>query len=109
MTLSTVDNIVTLNLCLGNEAGARNALIAGLAKEASRSSAIAILQPPSHPPCKSVYCTDMERLRADLRSDPAVISELRKYGRILPFKVNATAKFSAPLTPHSAPTTSVTA
>lgn len=101
MTLTDVDHLVTLNLCLGSEAGARNVLIKALQSENLRSAVIALLQLPSHPPCKSTFCTDMKQLRTKLRSDPAVLSELGKHGRILPFRVNETARFGTKPTPQA--------
>ncbi|MFL6760221.1 hypothetical protein [Sphingomonas sp.] len=93
MTLADVDSIVSLELCLGKEDAARGILVKALAAEENRTAAIGMLQMQASPPCKSGYCADMRQRWTQLQSDPQVLSELRKYGRVLPFKVNEAAQF----------------
>lgn len=95
MTLHDVGNILNLELCLGKEDAARVFLIKAMAAEETRNAAIGELQMSANPPCKSSYCTDMWRRWAKLQADPRVQSELRKYGRVLPFRVNEAAQFGA--------------
>ncbi len=93
MTLSDVDSIVSLDLCLGKEDVARGILIKALAAEETRTAAIGELQMQATPPCKSSYCADMRQRLTKLQADPQVLSELRKYGRVLSFRVNEAAQF----------------
>ena len=88
------DTIVTLDLCLGDVAAARNTVIQAFRTESARSSAIMLMQKPISTRCRSKYCDDLEVRFSQLRSDPALLNELKKYGRIMPFALNEAATVS---------------
>lgn len=94
MQLADVGSLVDLYLCLGREDAARSTIIKAFAQEDSRSSAIRMLQVPSKAPCKSNYCAEMLERWTRLRADPQILAELRKYGRVMPFRLNEAAHFS---------------
>ena len=95
--------IVTLDLCLGDMAAARNAVIQGFRTEGVRGSTIMLMQKPISTRCKSKYCDEQERRFSQLRSDPTLLNELQKYGRVVPFALNEAATLSPQLKPDDTP------
>jgi tetratricopeptide (TPR) repeat protein len=85
------DTLVTLDLCLGDIPAARNAVIQALRTEGARGSAIMLMQKPISTRCKSKYCDELDRRFSQLRSDPTLLTELQKYGRVMPFALNEAA------------------
>lgn len=75
-------------LCLGDEAGAKAALIAGLRDPLQREAAIRLLQRPSGPPGPSDYERGLRARWERLRSDPAVLAGLQQWGRVLPYTLS---------------------
>jgi len=101
-TTTTVENSVQLRLCIGDDAGAREAMLRALADDSKRDDAIAVLQKPGTPPLKSAYDEQMEKRWNALRTDPRILAELAKYGRLLPFTLNEAAQFAPePKVPES--------
>lgn len=80
--------VATTYLCINDLAAAREALIASLRNEDQREDAIGVVQRPSLRTAPSAY-DQKQRLRGDrLRADPAILGELAKVGRLLPFTLS---------------------
>lgn len=77
-----------LFLCLDQIEAARSVLIKALADEKSRDSVIAFVQKSDVPPMQSDYGRAIEERHAALRSDPKLLAEVAKYGRVLPFTLS---------------------
>jgi tetratricopeptide (TPR) repeat protein len=100
---------VELRLCIGDLAGAREALLRALADESHRDAAIALLQRDGTPLPKSAFELRLRKGWDNLRADRKLLAELAKYGRVLPFTLNEAARFAvkpnapgtepAPITP----------
>lgn len=88
------ESAVKLRLCIGDMNAARDVLIRALADDSHRDGAIALLQPDGAPLSKSPFELRLRKQWDRLRSDPKVLAELSKYGRILPFTVNEAAHFA---------------
>ncbi|HWJ39005.1 MAG TPA: hypothetical protein VNR86_09640 [Sphingomicrobium sp.] len=88
------ESAVKLRLCIGDMNAARDVLIRALADDSHRDGAIALLQPDGAPLSKSPFELRLRNQWDRLRSDPKVLAELSKYGRILPFTVNEAAHFA---------------
>jgi len=77
-------------------------MLRALADDSKRDDAIAVLQKPGTPPLKSAYDEQMEKRWNALRTDPRILAELAKYGRLLPFTLNEAAQFAPePKVPES--------
>lgn len=88
---------LTMLQCLGRTEDARRLLMALLADEQGRDLALRFMQRRLEP--ESLPHALLLRPVADsLRSDPALLTEVAKYGRVLPFPLNeaATSPSSAP-------------
>ena len=75
-------------LCVGNREAALRALIDGLEDENTRDGVLGFVQKTSDRPLASDYGRESEARYADLRRDPALLAEVAKYGRLLPFGAN---------------------
>jgi hypothetical protein len=80
-----------LHLCFDRPAAARSALIAALRHEELRDDVIEYLQPEDEPPMQSDYGRTLAARRRALQSDPALLREVGKYGRVLPYALSAGA------------------
>jgi hypothetical protein len=78
-------------LCTGDVAGARQALLDGLSDEERRSNVIGFVQPMSPLRIPGEYSAKQDAMLDQLHSDPEIIAEVQKYGRILPFRMNEAA------------------
>lgn len=101
-TTTSVSSSVYLRLCIGDDAGAREAVLRALNDESTRDDAISELQKRSAPPLKSSYDEQIEKRRDALRSDRRILAELAKYGRQLPFTLNEAAQFAPAPKVHEA-------
>jgi tetratricopeptide (TPR) repeat protein len=80
-----------LHLCLGDPAAAKQDLLRALDNETTREDVVRFMQPTDSPALPSDYGRRMYAAEIALRSDPDVIRAVSKYGRILPWAVNAGA------------------
>jgi tetratricopeptide (TPR) repeat protein len=83
--------VAELQLCLDNPQAAKKALIAGLEKEETRDGVIGFVQLPSEDPLPSDYARKMRARVNALKSDPELLQAVAKYGRVVPWPVNAGA------------------
>lgn len=74
-------------LCLDNPAGARNALIAGLTDDRTRTDVLAFVQPSKTPPIDCDFGRRIDAGLAALKADPVLLREVVKYGRVLPYDI----------------------
>lgn len=80
--------VAGLYLCLDQPEYARQALIAALEQEDLRDEVIGFVQKSSSQPMQSDYGRWLHDRYEALRSDPKLIAEVLKYGRILPFSLS---------------------
>lgn len=92
--VTTVSSAVYLRFCIGDDAGARQEMLRALADDRRRDQAIAALQKPTSPPMKSRYAEQTQKKWEALSKDPRILTELAKYGRLLPFRLNEEAQFA---------------
>lgn len=92
--MGDTESSVKLRLCIGDISAARDALVRALNDESHRDAAIALLQRDGTPLPKSAFELRLRKQWDALRSDPEVLAELTKYGRILPFTLNEAAQFA---------------
>lgn len=71
-------------LCMERPEAARDALLAGLRREGSRGIVLSFVQRGETMPMDSDYGRRIFARREALRSDPRLLEEVRKYGRVLP-------------------------
>ena len=90
------ETAVKLRLCIGDMNAARDALIRALGDDSHRDSAISLLQRDGTPLSKSPFELRLRKQWDTLRSDPKVLAELAKYGRVLPFTVGEGAHLAPP-------------
>lgn len=76
------------HLCMGNEAKARQVLIDALSDDNDRDDVLIFVQRSDEPPVQSDYGRKMSERTQTLRSDPALLSAVAKYGRVLPYSVS---------------------
>jgi tetratricopeptide (TPR) repeat protein len=94
LAVETGSTAATLHLCLGDSAAAKRDLLRALDNETTREDVVRFMQPSDSPPLPSDYGRRMYAAEMALRSDPDVIRAVSKYGRILPWPVNARAASS---------------
>ena len=73
---------------MGNHDAARDVLIAALKDEDTRDEVIEFVQKSEDRPVQSEYGRKMNDRYVALRADPMLITEVRKYGRLLPYALN---------------------
>jgi hypothetical protein len=86
-------NVAFLYLCLNNQQAARQVMMTALGDPSSREDAIGYFQRSDTLPEDSEYGRMMRKRQEALRSDPGLLAEVAKYGRILPY----TLREGAPL------------
>lgn len=74
----------SLYLCLGRRDAARNVLISALAAEGLRGAVLDFVQKRSTAPMASETGNAFAAAHAALRSDPLLLREIAKHGRVLP-------------------------
>jgi tetratricopeptide (TPR) repeat protein len=91
LVVETGPTAALLHLCLGDAAAAKQDLLRALDNETTREDVVRFMQPTDSPALPSKYGRTMYAAETALRSDPEVIRAVSKYGRILPWAVNAGA------------------
>lgn len=89
--VETPSAVAYLQLCMGNKAAARTALLNGLKYEQTRDDVIEFMQLPGARPMPSAYGQRLHAASEELRRDPELMKAIEPYGRILPFAINAAA------------------
>ena len=89
LAVETGSTAAMLHLCLGDAAAAKRDLLRALDNETTREDVVRFMQPSDSPPLPSDYGRRMYAAEMALRSDLDVIRAVSKYGRILPWPVNA--------------------
>lgn len=84
-------------LCLNDLAGARAALIAGLRDDNRRGAALSAVQPRGPSRAATAYDRTMRARWDALRSDRAVLAEVAKVGRVLPYALSEGAAAADPV------------
>lgn len=84
-----------LYLCLNRPEDARDTLIAALENESERDDVIDYVQPNGKPPMQSAYSRTIHSREQALRSDPKLLAAVARYGRVLPFGMDAGAPAEA--------------
>jgi tetratricopeptide (TPR) repeat protein len=79
------ENTATMHLCMDNMPAARKVLIEALSNEANRDNVLAFVQKVEERPVKSDYGRKMSARTSALQKDPELLSQVGKYGRILPY------------------------
>ena len=85
-----------LHLCLDDERAAKQVLIAALSDPVRRDDVLLYVQRSDAAPPQSEFGRMMQNKVDTLRSDPALLSEVGKYGRILPYGLSDSAPKEAP-------------
>lgn len=93
-----LSTILHLQLCLGEQAAAKRALIAAFETELRRQSALTFVQETHLPPSRSEFSERIHRMEQVLRIDPEVIAAAAKHGRVLPFSLSDGAPAEQPPT-----------
>lgn len=83
--------IANFYLCLDDRDRARSALIAGLANLSTRDEVLAFVQESEDRSIPTEYGRRKRARFEALRADPQLVSEVGKYGRILPWTLSAAA------------------
>lgn len=83
--------LMTALLCRDDLAGAKRVLIAAIEREATRSDALDMVQPPERGPYPSDYSRRLSERRARLRADPDVRAAALRFGHIMTHPLNAGA------------------
>lgn len=96
-------NMAFLYLCLDDQQAARQVMMSALGDPSSREDAIVYFQRNDTIPEQSDYGRMMYKRQEALRSDPALLAEVSKYGRILPYTLRdgAPPEGEAKADPHS--------
>lgn len=91
-------SMAQLHLCMGNQDTARATLLRGLESEEERDDVLSYLQKSNQGPMQSEYGRMMHARTEALRTDPKLLVEAAKHGRILPFTLSegAPPELSAP-------------
>lgn len=88
---AVLETVVDLYLCLNRPEAARAALIDALASDAGRQEVVEFVQIDGTPPLPSDFGRELEARRNRLRQDPLLREAALRYGRILPYSVQAGA------------------
>ena len=91
LAAATPNAAATLHICMGDIPAARLALLAGLKDETRRLNVLQFMQPSADDQPPSDYSKRLVQGSRELRSDPTLIAEAEKYGRILPYALEETA------------------
>lgn len=87
-----VETTLEMHLCAGNMDAARQTLLGALSREDDQGKVIRFMHAPIDGPYRSSYGAKLRQRRNQLRADPILLREVRKYGRILPFASNEGAR-----------------
>jgi tetratricopeptide (TPR) repeat protein len=77
-----------LQLCMGDRAAAKRALLDALGNETTRDDVISFMQIPNEAPLDSPYTRKHQAEFDALRADPEIRQAVLEYGRILPWRLN---------------------
>lgn len=77
-----------LDLCMGDPAAAKRALLDALGNEATRDDVIGFMQPGDAAPDPSPYAQKQRAAADALRADAEIRAAVAEYGRILPWRLN---------------------
>lgn len=84
-------SFVYLQLCRGDQGFARAALLQALEDPETRDQVIDWVQPSDHVSYDSPFARTMAERERQLKADETLVAAVRKYGRILPHPINASA------------------
>jgi hypothetical protein len=88
---------VYFHMCRNDLAKAKEGLLEGLEHEGTRSAVLAWMQPADdEESLDSDIARKLARIRDQLKADKQLIAAARKYGRILPQPINASAAAEEP-------------
>jgi tetratricopeptide (TPR) repeat protein len=90
-TFQTPDRTAHMQLCIGNQVGAKKTLLSALEDSAKRQHALELMQMPGIELPPGDYGDRLRARYAHLKADPNLLSAVARYGRILPYRTGEAA------------------